>query len=187
MKKFVLFILLAAAGTMCWFAAVQAQQVDMADKMIRLHVVANSDNEYDQKIKIRVRDAVLNVTELMESQDELKESLPEIQKAAETVSDGQTVCVTLAMEEFPRRVYDTFSLPAGIYQTIRVTLGNGEGKNWWCVAFPGLCMRASSELESVAVSAGFSEQDLKIMTEERYVLRFKTLEIIQKIRALLRW
>lgn len=194
-KHTVLLVLAAlAAVTATLFAVLQQEQAALAEKLIRLHVVANSDSEADQTLKLQVRDAVLAVTEplVAEAADPkaaLAASLPEIQSAAESCllehGSSDDVTVTLGREKFPTRVYDTFSLPAGVYTALRVTIGTGEGHNWWCVVFPSICLRAASEdLESAAAAAGFTDQEVKLITEDGggYVLKFKTLELLQKLQ-----
>ena len=99
----------------------------------------------------------------------------------------ESVSVTLQNERFPTRDYETFSLPAGVYRTLRVTIGAGEGHNWWCVVFPTLCTAASlDEFESAAASGGFTDGELRLITgaDEGYVLKFKTLEWLEKLKAL---
>lgn len=184
MKRIVVCILLLLAAVLGWLAAAQAQQAVLAEKLLRLHVVANSDSEYDQALKLLVRDAVLDAAGGLSDRASVEAALPRLQAAAEAVSAGQQVTVTLGYEEFPTRVYGSFSLPAGVYPTLRVTLGEGKGHNWWCVVFPSLCLRAASEVESVAVAAGFTEEEVTLITEEPYSIKFKTLELIQKFR---RW
>lgn len=194
-KHTVLLVLAAlAAVTATLFAVLQQEQAALAEKLIRLHVVANSDSEADQTLKLQVRDAVLAVTEplVAEAADPkaaLAASLPEIQSAAESCllehGSSDDVTVTLGREKFPTRVYDTFSLPAGVYTALRVTIGTGEGHNWWCVVFPSICLRAASEdLESATAAAGFTDQEVKLITEDGggYVLKFKTLELLQKLQ-----
>lgn len=188
----VLAVLAAVTGTVC--VVLQRQQEALAEKLIRLHVVANSDSEADQALKLQVRDAVLAVTEplLAEAGDPaavLAANLPAVQSAAEDClranGAGDAVRVTLGRETFPTRIYDSFSLPAGVYTALRVTIGAGEGHNWWCVVFPSICFRATAaDLESAAVSAGFTEGEVKLITEasEGYVLKFKVLELLQRLQ-----
>ena len=185
-KKMVLcFALLLAALTVS-AAALQRQQQILSAKLIRLHVVANSDSPEDQRQKLQVRDAVLQVTEGL-SKSELQEALPEIEYAAKAclaeLGAAQPVSVTMGTERFPTRLYDSFALPAGVYRTLRVTIGEGAGHNWWCVAFPSICFRATAEeLEDAAVSAGFTQEEVRLITEEGspYVLKFKLLELLER-------
>lgn len=160
----------------------------MAEKLIRLHVTAHSDSEHDQAVKLQVRDAVLEVTDGL-SREELADSLPQIREAARdclrALGESHTVNVTLGYEHFPTRLYDCFSLPAGVYETLRVQIGDGAGHNWWCVAFPSLCLRASmDEMQAAAVSAGFEQEELKLITEDggQYVLKFKLLEMLDALK-----
>ena len=186
-------------------AYLQAQQRRLAGKLIRLHVVANSDSPLDQAIKLRVRDAVLEAAEtVMQGADDPEQALLEhldiLEAAAEktsrrlnrslnrTANRDEPIALTYESERFPTRYYETFSLPAGVYRTLRVTIGEGNGHNWWCVVFPSICTAASlDELESAAVSGGFTEGELRMITgaDEGYTLKFKTLEWMQKLKAFL--
>ena len=194
-RKVILLVLaLVAAGTVSAMAALQAQQQSFAQKLIRLHVVANSDSEEDQAWKLHVRDAVLAVTEpiLKDAEDPeeaIQQALPRIQEAAETSLHGAyEVNVRYGVESFPTRVYENFSLPAGVYRSLRVTIGAGEGQNWWCVVFPSICFRATAaDLEEAAQAGGFTEEEVRLITEDgtAYELKFKSLEILNKIKELL--
>jgi len=176
--------------------AVSAAQPDTAwhDKLIRLHVVANSDSEDDQAQKLAVRDAVLAEAEpilqgaasAQEAKQRLEAQLPLLTEAANTVlrGSGITAEVTLGREMFPLREYESFTLPAGEYEALRVTIGEGVGHNWWCVAYPSLCFTASAEeLTEVAVAAGLTEEEAAQLTGQRdgYVFRFRLLELWQKL------
>ena len=146
-------------------AVLQAGQRQLAAKLIRLHVVANSDSDEDQAVKLRVRDAVLQAAQPYvtgpDAEGALAENLGALERAAAKALRSQgredAVSVTLQNEAFPTRAYETFSLPAGVYRTLRVTIGAGAGHNWWCVVFPTLCTAASlDELETAAAAGGFS-------------------------------
>jgi len=189
MKRTMILCLTALVAVItCTAAVLQRQQQELSDKMVRLHVVANSDSEHDQQLKLLVRDAVLAVTQELPDKEALAESLPQIQLAAERClrENGSRDCVvvTLKKERFPTRVYDNFALPSGIYTALRVTIGEGKGHNWWCVAFPSICFRATAEdLQDAAVSAGFSQPEVNLITEDGgYVLKFKALELLQSLK-----
>lgn len=190
MKRAVLlFVLALAAAVSVSAAALQRQQQSFSEKMVRLHVVANSDTVEDQTLKLMVRDAVISVTEKVPKKEELPKYLPRIQAAAEACLAEQnsdySVTVSLGKERFPTRVYETFSLPSGVYTALRVTIGNGAGKNWWCVAFPSICFRATAaDLEEAAVAGGFSQKEIALIMEdnEGYTLKFKLLEWIEQIK-----
>ena len=188
MKKWMLFALALLAAGMVSAAALQQEQRELSEKLIRLHVVANSDSQEDQAIKLQVRDAVLAAADGLE-EGQLEPALPEIQQAAEVclrqLGREETVTVSLGMERFPTRMYDSFSLPAGTYRALRVTIGEGAGKNWWCVVFPSLCFRATAaELEEAAVSAGFTTDAVRLITGdgEGYILKFKVLEWLAQVK-----
>ena len=166
-------------------AALLTEQRAMAEKLIRLHVVANSDSDADQAVKLQVRDAVLEAAEGMD-EAELRENLPRLREAARDClrqnGVSHPVTVSLRWEDFPTRHYGTFSLPAGRYEALRVTIGAGEGHNWWCVVFPSICFRAAAELEEAAVSAGFTDEEIRLITEDggTYQLKFKLLELLAR-------
>ena len=141
------------AGVLCallcgfWLGEEQTQ---LADRVIRFHVIANSDSPEDQALKLQVRDAVLSATQefypqeatLEEARDVLSDHLGELARTGqETVeAAGYDYPVTASLEKcwFPTKEYDGFALPAGEYTALRVGIGEGEGQNWWCVAFPPL-------------------------------------------------
>ena len=173
------------------------QQRVLADKLIRLHVVANSDSEEDQRMKLRVRDAVLRCTDsVFDNKPEnpkaaLQAALPEIEMEANRCLRREGSLhraeVTLKEELFPTREYINFSLPAGKYTALRVTIGDGRGQNWWCVVFPSLCMCASvEEFSDAAQTAGFTDGEVHLITEnsDGYVLKFRLIEIFEKIREI---
>lgn len=186
-KRVVSLILLAASAltvTLC--AVLQAQSQRMADKIIRLHVVANSDISADQAVKLAVRDAVLREAgRVLDGAEDPKQAvaaqLPALEAAANAELQRQgsedLARVSFRRELFPTREYDTFSLPAGVYDSLRVAIGQGEGHNWWCVIFPPLCAQAAG-LPEQAVQA-LSDDDVRLVTESGggYVVRFRLLEL----------
>jgi stage II sporulation protein R len=135
---------------------------------IRLRILANSDLESDQALKRKVRDAVnakitlwvKDLTSLEKAKTVINEKLPEIQAIAERVvkdqGSNQTVKVKFGEVQFPTKLYGQFLYPAGDYQAILITLGEGKGANWWCVLYPPLCFLDFSN--GVAVSDGFEEK-----------------------------
>jgi len=163
------------------------------DKVIRLHVLANSDSEEDQTLKLKVRDAILNeaaaMTEGCGTREEAALALSDKtdtlrQIAEETLRKNgceKPVAVTIGEEHYPTRAYEGLRLPAGDYCSLRVMIGEAEGQNWWCVLFPPLCVGSASETEEEMISVGFTPGQVKILTDgenPRYVLKFKILEIL---------
>jgi len=197
LKRIVICLLLC---TSAWCAALIADHNILKDEIIRLHVVANSDREEDQQMKLLVRDAVLkglekDLNELADAdtaREYLQDNLPKIQRiATDTLKKAgclSDVRVKIGRECFDTREYETFTLPAGIYDALRITIGEGNGKNWWCVVFPSLCIPASSEsFLDVAASSGFSEAlSYTLAGEENYKLRFLCLDAIGKLENMLR-
>ena len=199
MRKFHTFelaLLLALAAALLWGAWSLHRQDDLQRKMIRLHVIANSDSDADQTLKLHVRDAVLRRAEdileqsadLTEARQRLTDALPAIGDAAasELTAWGSTYPVSVSLEktEFPLKTYDGFALPAGEYMALRVVIGAGEGRNWWCVVYPPLCSAAACELEETARSSGLTADDVSLMTGDGtgYVLRFRSLELWERLR-----
>ena len=146
------------------------------NEAIRLRILANSDNEVDQKLKRLVRDVineeitkwVEELTSVEEARNLIRTRLPEIQEIAEKVVEKegfmQTVQTDFGKVNFPTKLYGQFLYPAGEYEAILITLGDGKGANWWCVLFPPLCFLDFSN--GVAVSDGFEEKDTKLNQEE---------------------
>ncbi len=189
-------LLVGLAVTLLWGVWSLQEQDALERKMIRLHVIANSDTAEDQALKLQVRDAVLvqatevleNAADMEEAQRTLQQVLPELEAtAAEVVKEkgcAYRVSARLERTEFPEKVYDGFALPAGEYLALRLVIGEGAGQNWWCVVFPPLCMTVATDLEETAVAAGMAEEDLALMTEENtgYVLKFRSLELWESLR-----
>lgn len=170
------------------------------DTVVRLHVLANSDSEEDQALKLKVRDAVLEVTTPLladcKTQEEarglIEANVEAVTSAAERVirAEGRAdgVTVLLDLEEYPERDYDSFCFPSGTYLSMRVCIGEAEGKNWWCCVFPPLCLGtstvSSSQAEDAFISVGLTPDQYKIITETDkpvYKVRFKLLEVLQSL------
>lgn len=177
-----------------WAGALIKDKQQLENKLIRLHVVANSDREEDQKVKLQVRDAIIDgiqgdfnkIRNMEEAKAYLQENLPKLQKIANSVlaqaGFSETARVTLCKEAFDKRVYDTFTLPAGVYEALRITIGEGKGHNWWCVAFPSLCLPATTRgFQDAAVEAGFTETMTKTLTGEDYEIRFFLLDALGRL------
>ena len=185
-----LALLIGLAAALLWGAGTLRTQEALAEKVVRLHVLANSDSEEDQALKLRVRDRVLQrATELLEASEDraqaeglLRGDLLELERIAaeEIAAAGYDYAVTaeLTNTDFPTKEYDGFALPAGNYLALRIVIGEGKGQNWWCVVFPPLCTAAAADVPASALAAGFSEEDVGLITEENegYVLKFKAVE-----------
>ena len=187
------------AVVMVWTGALLADRQTLRQELVRLHVVAASDSSEDQAIKLQVKDAVVsslktdleNLRSAEEALAYLQAQLPQIELLANQIlqesGSGDVAGVSLQMEEFPTRYYDTFALPAGVYQALRITIGAGDGKNWWCVAFPGLCLPATaSGFEDAASCAGLSDGLTATLEEESgYEIRFWLLDALGRLENFL--
>ena len=191
-KRVMLCMIIAA---LIWCGTLIADRKQLHDCLIRLHVVGASNSKEDQDVKLQVRDAVIeslssamnDITDIDQAKAYLQENLTKIEKIAnETLKKAgfdDLVKVSLTEEAFDTRVYDTFTLPAGVYEALRIVIGEGEGKNWWCVVFPTLCMPATTEgFEDVSVGAGFSGTMTNTLTgKEGYEVRFFLLDALGKL------
>lgn len=191
-----LALLLALAVTLLWGAVCTQRQEALQQKLIRLHVLANSDEAADQALKLLVRDRVLTLAQEIltqaadreQAQRELTAALPRLRQAAEETlaAAGCTQRVEARLEEadFPTRDYDGFSLPAGRYLSLRIIIGEGRGQNWWCVVFPPLCTSAACSWQDTARSGGLDGEDVSLMAEEDgYQLRFRSVELWEQLRS----
>ncbi len=161
---------------------------------LRLHILANSDSEEDQKLKLKVRDAILEKSptlfegsaSLEDAVRSAEECLSEIQSTAEEeiFANGYNynVKVYLCDMYFETREYEDFTLPAGKYKAVRIEIGKAEGKNWWCVLFPALCIPASQD--SAQIDEVFSESEIQVVSKPKYKAKFAIVELIEKFKNL---
>ena len=173
-------------------------EAEVYDSVVRLHVLANSDSEEDQTLKLKVRDALLEKTAPLlsscSSREEacaaLEAHMDELKQIAEEVirAEGYDYPVTILLgeEEYPEKNYDSICFPSGKYTSLRVCIGNAEGQNWWCCLFPPLCLGnstvSSSDAEDAFISVGLTPNQYKIITQTEkpiYRVRFKILELLQ--------
>lgn len=167
------------------------------ESVLRLHVIANSDSEEDQALKLKVRDAVLEAgNEIFDgsvTRDEAKAKIePNIDKLEEAARKVITengydypVEITVSEEYFSTRTYEEFTLPAGQYMAVRVVIGTGGGHNWWCIMFPPLCLPAASE--ETSIDCVLTEKEVKLIEKSpEYEPRFKIIEIYEKIMSKLK-
>ena len=188
---FAAFILTVAVSS---FFRLEKTCDNIKENVLRLHVIANSDSDEDQKLKLAVRDAVLsagsplfdgevntkNAAEIAKSETEY------LEQAAQAVIDENGfdygVKIEVGQSRFPTRVYEDVTLPAGEYTAVRVILGKGEGHNWWCVMFPPMCLSAA---EGDASLSDVLSQDALELTRsgKKYEVKFKLIEWYENIKA----
>lgn len=174
---------------------------EIYDTVVRLHVLANSDSEEDQELKLKVRDRVIELVsptvENCTSQSEAIAAIGGIMDELETVAEevvraegyDYDVKLLIGEEYYPTKTYETCAFPEGEYVSLRVCIGDAEGQNWWCCLFPPLCLSAASEEseksnEEAFISVGLTGDQYKLITESdkpQYKARFKILETFQKI------
>ena len=173
------------------FANFEASCEELRENVFRLHVIANSDSDFDQALKLKIRDAVIaetgdiydkcqNVEEAKKAAIQNKEKIyGVIQNVLSEENVNYKVQIEIGTAFFDTRHYDTFTLPAGEYQALNIKIGNAQGKNWWCVMYPSLCIASSgAKITDVA-----SEQSAKIANNpQKYVMRFKVVEVYEKIK-----
>ncbi|MCD7776138.1 MAG: stage II sporulation protein R [Firmicutes bacterium] len=192
MKKMLIFASLVLVLVSASAFIPSCAEMAIYDDVIRLHVLANSDSEYDQSLKLYVRDAVLLYTdELIGGAADKEEAERILEASTESISEAARLAVseyggeydvnvTLSVEEYPRCVYGAVTLPAGSYTSLRVMIGAAEGENWWCVLFPQLCTSLAVDIGEVSnesededeaadeddyVAAGFTPPEYRIITK----------------------
>lgn len=201
MYKYVLFVLagLVFSILVVHYVNLHALQQDIAGKVIRFHVLANSDSNQDQTLKLAVRDRVgtylgeqlEGAADITESRQIISDNLEKIEEvAAEEIQEqGYDYTVSASLEEtyFPWKTYGEASFPSGEYQALRVVIGDGEGKNWWCVLYPNLCFSGSlyqidEENATEKLETVLSPEEYKLIMESKdYEISSRVLETIKGI------
>ena len=177
---------------------------DYKDKLIRFHVIANSDSDEDQNLKLKVRDAIIDYLQpkllesesIEESESIIKKEYAELEKISKNIilENGYNYDIQVGIDysEFPTKQYSNVILPAGEYKALRIIIGEGKGKNWWCVMFPPLCF---VDEQKGIIDKDTDDKLREVLTEEEYELisqktskqmnrfqiKFKIAEIIQNI------
>lgn len=163
-------------------------------QVVRLHILANSDSDADQALKLEVRDAILRTHGSAlragseeEAEAQIRAAMPAIQRTAEetVAAAGYTypVRVTFTRETYPTRYYDSLAFPAGTYPSLRILIGEGAGQNWWCVLFPPLCVGAATAAVPDAgdVPPGMTDSTWRLVSEDgEREIRFRVLEWVEE-------
>ena len=200
MKIFRILIVVAMAVLLAVSVLPVQGESQIYDNVIRFHVLANSDSEEDQALKLQVRDAVLDLCaptlgecrtrdEAIEAVLPLKDSICETAVATLRAAGCEDeVTVELSEEGYPERRYESLCFPSGTYLSLRICIGEAAGQNWWCVLFPPICMSAATatkkEAEDLFVAVGFTPEQYRIITETdevTYKVKFKLLEFFQEV------
>lgn len=195
MKKLLcLLAFLVLCASIFFVGNLVSDREKLENELVRLHVVGASNSDHDQSIKLQIRDAILQALEPMldgltdpeQVKSYIQSHLPEIEaaanKALEELGEAKQAAVSFMKEEFPVREYDSFTLPSGVYDSLRVVIGEGEGRNWWCVVFPKMCYSAT-QVKDVTAGAGFSDELTNTITNEKgYKVRFFFLDMVGKMQ-----
>lgn len=165
---------------------------DLRSNVLRLHIIANSDSEHDQQLKLKVRDAILQESlDCFKDCDGLDDALitanlncEKLEKIANDVirKSGESYCarVSIGNADFDTRVYDDFTLPAGNYKSVIVNLGEAKGKNWWCVVFPCVCVPAAT---NVKLSDSVNKKGAYVAENApKYEMKFKIVELYERLK-----
>lgn len=175
------------------FARFDAACDDLRQNVLRLHIIANSNSEADQAVKLLVRDRILSETTdifsgaagLADAEIKAAERLGDIAEyAAETLEENgfsYGAAAEIGNSYFETREYETFTLPAGNYRSLIIRLGKAEGKNWWCVVFPAVCIPAAAQ--GAELSDSTSKASAEIAEHpQKYIMRFKAVEIFEDFK-----
>ena len=198
MKKIHISMALALIFTLLMtMTGFEARCDSIRTNVLRLHVLANSDSDYDQVVKLAVRDRILSECgDLFERVDgydaaleQAESNLPALCASAQAqlreMGCDYPVSVEIAPTDFDTRVYDDVTLPAGEYTALQVRIGEAKGKNWWCVCYPNLCIPAASQTEEV--SEVLDEDEAEVVTNSgKYIMRFKIVEWYEQLKTRLK-
>ncbi len=189
-----IFLTLYYAFSFTFFASACG---NLRNDVVRLHILANSDSEIDQQVKLKVRDGLLKKNTAILSNTVTKEnahiyfenSKSELLKEAEKIlkENGLNYGVSISLQEeyFETRQYEELTFPAGEYLSLKVILGKGEGKNWWCVMFPPLCVPAAGDVKTddEKTAEYLSPEEREIISDsKKYIFKFKIIEVYEELK-----
>lgn len=170
----------------------QAVCTEIPNDVFRFHILANSDTEEDQVLKLKVRDKVLERTKILfdtansksDAEEFVKANLETIEKIAqnEVYKNGYNypVKAEVVNMHFDTRYYESYTLPSGMYDALRITIGNAKGHNWWCVMYPSICISTVDEGKDRAKDA-LSDDEYSVVTDDKVEYKFFIVELFQKI------
>lgn len=210
MRKYIVtIIIIAALGLIgydrmsrCEAIGVSAEpdpyQQEIAEKILRFHILANSDSDKDQKVKEKVRDAIGNylapqleeARDLSDTKNIVTRHMDEIVTVAEETLEKEGysygASARLAIVDFPVKTYGSYTFPAGEYEALEITLGEGNGHNWWCVLYPNMCFQGTvyevveEEADEALREVLTPEEYADVFNERNYQIRFRFAEVLQK-------
>ena len=191
MKKIYVFtpIFLILVIVFTGIVPIITQSESISEKVFRLHIIANSDSDSDQALKLKVRDEILkasrqlfsNCSSVEEARRRAENNIESFTSVAnETISKygyDYSVRVFTDKEYFDTRKYDGFTLPAGIYNCLKIVIGAGKGHNWWCVMFPAVCISGCTD----SFDGYLSEDEKNLIENDKYIIKFKIVEIYEEL------
>ena len=195
LASLIIALILYCAFSVTYFASVSGE---IRESVVRLHILADSNSEIDQQVKLKVRDALLTKnTELLSgkvtpenAEEYFENSKEELEKCANEVLKengfNYKAKITLGKEYYTTRVYEDLTFPAGTYTSVKVVLGSGQGQNWWCVMFPPLCVPAATgditTDDGVSLEEYLNEDGERLVSSKgKFKVGFKVLEIYEKL------
>ena len=197
MKRFEISLLLAVIFcSLLSFISFENECEDIRSSVLRMHVLANSDSDRDQMLKLLVRDRLLEISDdIFDGCDSYEEALDAALDSAGLMADAAAevlrengcsdeVSVCIGKSYFSTRTYGSVTLPAGIYEAVQVKLGSARGHNWWCVMFPAVCLPCFSQEEELETV--LSDGQLTIVSSDGYELKFRCVELYEEFLEHLR-
>jgi len=198
MKKLLFSLMLSIILTFFLSHYSQSIRQNIADNVVRLHIIANSDDEEDQSVKLKIRDRLLNeLSPELSGAKDVKESKKLIGKnlrKVEAIANDEikknnlnyTAYAYMGKSRFPTKYYNNLAFPCGEYTALKVVLGKGEGHNWWCVMYPPLCIvdgdTVMSGENSDMLKDSLSEESAEIISNDDVQIKFKIVELFQSIQ-----
>ncbi|MBQ7204072.1 MAG: stage II sporulation protein R [Eubacterium sp.] len=192
MKKIYVFVpvFLSLVLIISGFKPLVSKCENISENVFRLHILANSDSDCDQSLKLKVRNRVLRLSKSLyadcKSVDEAVEitrrNIKEIKSAAQSTlafyDCDKEVRVLVTKEYFSTRKYGDFSLPAGVYNSLKIVIGEGRGHNWWCVMYPSVCLSGCTD----DFKEELTDEEVEMLKSRKYIVRFKIVEIYERIK-----
>lgn len=192
-KRFFVFvpIFLASLIVITAITPVVSMSENISQKVFRLHILANSDEDYDQELKLKVRDKILSLSHdlyndchsvddaVSAAKNNITLFRNEAQKVIAFYGYEYQAKVYVTREYFDTREYDDFVLPAGVYDSLKITIGEGKGHNWWCVMFPSVCISGCTD----DFNETLTEDEIRLIKSNKFIPKFKIVEIYEKIKS----
>lgn len=173
------------------YFGVVANSEDISNRILRFHIIANSDSEVDQNLKLKVRDEILksfnfsDAYNLNVAKEDVINEIPEIEKVASSVVEKEgfsyNVKASVVNMFFSTRHYDNFTIPSGMYDALRITIGEAKGHNWWCVLYPPLCVEAAKPQQELDKTLDENQNEL-VNSNEEYDVRFAAIELFERLK-----